>query len=95
MTYRRLYTLNTDKMLFTEIDVPTRKSMLDWCQSVVLNGNIPTPDPIWLEAMLRAYGEKRQPVTPENRLLFLSTVIPQRILLSLVLEDVEPWDNGH
>lgn len=54
-------------------------SALEWAENLVLAGTFPPDDPPWLAEWLRVAGyDERQ------RLMLISTAIPQRILLSVV-----------
>lgn len=67
--------------LFRDISDQKRQELRDWAKSVILEGTLPTPEPPWVTQLLEAIN------VPGQRLLVLSTVVPQRILLSIVEED--------
>ena len=67
--------------LFYDIEPVLREEMLATAKTIVLNGEAPNPWPLWLEELMIALGYDGR-----NTLLLLSTVVPIRILLSLVLD---------
>lgn len=69
-------------MLYTDILPVERKEMIEVARSIVLDGKVPHPIPLWVTDWLKAFDLD----TPDRRLLVLSTAFPQRLLLSLVLE---------
>jgi len=82
-------TLNKTTMLYSSIPRETREEMLNWCADVVLKGNV-TWNHDWLSRWLVECG-----FDEHQRLLVISTVAPQRLLLSLLLDrqsvDREEW----
>lgn len=74
-------TLNTTTMLYSNIPPKERAEMVDWCADVVFRGKVPNPDPVWITRWMEAHGyDERQ------RLLVISTALPQRILFSLLTD---------
>ncbi len=66
-------------LLITEMTDLEAAAMLEWTEAIVLAGTFPPDDPPWLAEWLRVAGfDGRQ------RLMVLSTVVPQRALLSLL-----------
>lgn len=74
------YTINFATMLFENISNELYAEMLTWAEEVVLKGSVPSPDPDWVSDYLATFGYDN----PRQRLLFISTAMPQRVLLSLV-----------
>ncbi|TXH14339.1 MAG: hypothetical protein E6R03_09400 [Hyphomicrobiaceae bacterium] len=72
--------------IFTDVTDDQAMEMLAWAHSVVVDGVLPQPEPAWVELLITALDLHQQ---PHNRLLFLSTVLPQRILLSVVFHLVK------
>jgi hypothetical protein len=67
--------------LFSDISPEEARQMRIWCESVLLKGEVPSHDPEFVVQLTDAFGLDR---TGPRRLVTLSTVIPQRLLLSLV-----------
>jgi hypothetical protein len=70
--------INKTTQLFEELTQDEADPLLAWAEDVVLRGDFPPIDPPWLSAWLDTMGyDARQ------RLLLISTAIPQRVLLSV------------
>lgn len=71
--------LDCETKLFCDMTKQEAQEMLDWAEDVVLRGKVAHPDPKFVTWWLSSCGyDERQ------RLLVISTALPQRILLSLV-----------
>lgn len=71
--------VNKKTLLFEDLTEDARRELLVWAEDVVLQGKIAYPDPPWVTEWMKVAGyDERQ------RLLTISTSLPQRILLSLV-----------
>lgn len=65
-------------MLFVDLTDQEALELQAFAESVVLHGNIPNPQPEWVDQWMREFGyDERQ------RLLVISTAFPQRVLLSV------------
>ena len=60
-------------------DMSLRREMFDVCQRLILKGEIPYPYPEWMQEWMDTFA-----ITDTEVLLVVSTVFPQRILLSLL-----------
>ena len=71
-------TINMQTQLFENISDDEAERMWIWARNMVLHGHFPPLDPPWITQWLEAFGyDDRQ------RLLLISTALPQRVLLSL------------
>ncbi len=74
--------INTATMLFTDLTSSQADEMQCWAEDVVLRGVIASPQPEWVTEWFKACGfDERQ------GLLVVSTALPQRVLLSVLLHD--------
>ena len=73
--------INETTMLYEEISTEAREEMLVWAKAVVLTGKVPTPDPSWVTTWMDKFDYS----TPQ-RYLLVSTTLPQRVMLSLLLD---------
>jgi hypothetical protein len=88
--------INPKTLLFEELTPSDRDELLEWAERIVLTGGFPPDDPPWLTEWMRVAGyDDRQ------RLLLISTAVPQRVLLSLLRPPVTTsegplpdWDAG-
>lgn len=80
--------INKKTMLFEDIDRDTGNQMRTWCVNVVLRGQVIWPDPPWVAEWMRTFDYNEN-----QRLSVISTVLPQRVLLSLMAEqsDLESY----
>jgi len=70
--------INKQSMLWEELTPQEKIELYEWAESVVLRGEIP-PHPSWLIQWFETFEyDERQ------RLLLISTAVPQRVLLSLL-----------
>lgn len=67
--------------IFTNLTDAQCIEMVDWATDVILRGVIPQPEPEWVGRLMHALGGD---VRPHNRLMYLSMVLPQRVLLAVV-----------
>lgn len=66
-------------LLISEMTDLEAASVLEWAERIVLTGDFPPVDPPWLALWMQTAGfDGRQ------RLMVLSTVAPQRALLSVL-----------
>lgn len=66
-------------LLFVDLSEQDSIDLISWAENVVLRGHLPPEDPPWIDAWLAAAK-----LGDNQRLLVLSTVIPQRALLSVL-----------
>lgn len=76
--------IDTKTQLFKDISPEVRREMLAFCESVVIRGEVPQPHPPWVKQWLDTVMPDH---APHNILLYISTVIPQRVTLSLLQDD--------
>lgn len=71
-----------ETLTFENIDIDMIKNMKKVITALILEGEVPNPEPEWMTEWfnLAGFSDNRQ------KLLVISTVFPQRILLSLVRE---------
>jgi hypothetical protein len=69
-------------LLFSRFTPDERREMLAFCELVVLAGKVPSPLPSWCTQWLENAGHERH-----NDLLMIATALPQRVMLSLLLND--------
>lgn len=72
--------IDKETMLFKDLTIDDVKRMQLWVEDVVLNGRLEWPTPDWLETWYSELGFN----SDDHRLLTQSTVVPQRVLLSIV-----------
>lgn len=71
--------INPKTLLFEDLTHAEREELRSFAESVVLDGVFPQPEPEWVAFWaIHAGYDHRQ------KLLVMSTVLPQRILLSLL-----------
>lgn len=66
-------------LLFVELSEQDCTNLLSWAENVILRGHLPPEDPPWINEWLTAAR-----MDDGQRLLVLSTVIPQRALLAVL-----------
>lgn len=71
--------INPKTLLFSDLTPQERAEMRAWAEAVILRGELPRPTPEWVVAWIDACG-----FTSQQALLLISSVLPQRVLLSLV-----------
>lgn len=76
-------------LLFSEMSYKERVELFEYAEDVVLRGKLPRVPPTWVAQWFEAAGfDDRQ------GLLVVSTVLPQRILLSLLKEPEDVAKSG-
>lgn len=71
--------IDSRTLLFDDISVAEWHDLYSWASGVILHGHLRQPEPAWIEEWCRvAQFDSRQ------KLLMLSTALPQRVLLSLL-----------
>lgn len=76
--------INKETMLFEDLSEQDRSEMLSFAKDLVLRGITPNPLPDFVEQWMTAFG-----YSDYQRLLIISTALPQRILLSLTEDNNE------
>lgn len=76
--------IDSTTLLFRDISLKLRHEMKEFCEDIVIKGRIPNPLPDWVEKWFTV-GK----FDDRQRLLVISTVLPQRIMLSLLRADQE------
>lgn len=72
--------IDSKTLLFDDISVAEWHDLHSWASGVILHGHLRQPEPAWIEEWCRvAQFDSRQ------KLLMLSTALPQRVLLSLLV----------
>ena len=66
-------------MLFEELTSQEKQSLVEISKEIVFNGNIP-----WDNQLLNRWMEHFGYTSPDRKLLMVSTVFPQRALLSVL-----------
>lgn len=71
--------INPQTLLFEDLSDDEREELRSYAEAVVLEGRFPQPEPFWVAIWaVHAGYDHRQ------KLLVMSTALPQRILLSLL-----------
>jgi hypothetical protein len=73
-------TINKTTKLFEDLTDQEAKELQEWVEGVVFRGTFPVDHPDLIEHWLTAFGFRSN----ENTLLVISTVLPQRVALSLL-----------
>jgi hypothetical protein len=73
-------TINLTTQLFEGLTDQEANELQTWVEGVVLRGTIPPEDPNPIKQWLVVFGHNQ-----DRRLLVISTALPQRVLLSLLL----------
>lgn len=71
--------INDQTLLFEQLTEEEKDELRTWVEAVVLKGYFPQPEPLWVGVWAVKAG-----YNPTQKLLVLSTVLPLRILLSLL-----------
>jgi hypothetical protein len=74
--------INPITMLITNFTEQERKEMLKYAEDLVVRGLLPSPDPPWVTEWRNVCGF----LDSSKWLLVVATALPQRILLSLLLD---------
>jgi len=69
--------------LFVDISPEERMDLFEWCESVVLDGNVPSPDPPWVDGWLKLFnlGPNKK-----RRGFIVESTLPQMVLMSLLVD---------
>lgn len=71
--------INPTTLLFEDLTDDEREELRSYAESVVIDGVFPQPEPHWVAfwAVMAGYDHRQ-------KLIVMSTVLPQRILLSIL-----------
>jgi len=71
--------INKKTLLWEDLTVEEAATMRHWAEDVILVGKLAYPNPPWLDFWYKELG-----YNDDNRLLMQSTVVPVRVLLSVL-----------
>lgn len=72
--------LNSEYLLFSQLDKAELKELEKVAADIILYGTVPNPMPRWFFEWFEAGGFKEH-----DKLMIIATVLPQRLLLSVVM----------